>query len=436
MEAPLRGRASSLLSRPLRLLRVISRLNVGGPARQVLWLSRGLCDFGYETTVVAGRIPANEDSLEGEFERAGIPILRFPEMEREISPLRDVAASWGLRRLIGELRPDLIHVHLSKAAFLVRVARILSPARRFAPVVYTHHGNRLRGYFSPMKESLVRMTERALAPWTEAFLVLSPQQRDEIALEFRVGRLSQYRVVPLGLDLSFVDRLEGHRGELRKELALSPERPLVGIVGRIAPIKNHELFVAAAAAVAASWGPENRPLFVVVGSGSQQELKALERRVHAAGLAQDFRFLGTRKDPAEFLADLDVVALTSRNEGTPLSLIEAMAAGRAIVATDVGGVRDLLTQEWGEDAGKPWVLSEKPRGLLVASGAVEEFAAALTAILRDPARREEIGRASREFARSRFSLGRLLRDLDVVYREVLEGSRNQGRPRFSRRQPA
>jgi len=408
---------------PIRLLRIISRLNVGGPARQVFWLSHGLRDLGYDTTVVAGRIPANEDSLEGEFERAGVPVLRFPEMEREISPVRDLAASWRLRRLIRELRPDLIHVHLSKAAFLVRFARILSPARDFAPVVYTHHGNRFRGYFSPAKQMLVCITERILASWTEAFVVLSPQQRDEIALEFRVGRLSQYRVVPLGLDLSFVGRLESHRGTLRRELSLPPERPLVGIVGRIAPIKNHELFVDAAARVAAGWGTGNRPFFVVVGSGSRQELQALEQRVQAAGLTEDFRFLGTRRDPAEFLADLDVVALTSRNEGTPLSLIEAMAAGRAIVATDVGGVRDLLTREWGEDAGEQWGLSETPRGLLVPSGAVEEFAAALTALLREPSRRERMGRASREFARSRFSLERLNRDLDRVYREVLEGSR-------------
>jgi glycosyltransferase involved in cell wall biosynthesis len=334
------------------------------------------------------------------------------------------------------LGPDLIHVHLSKAAFLVRVARILSPANRFAPVVYTHHGNRLRGYFSPAKQLLVRTTERVLAPWTEAFLVLSPQQRDEIALELRVGRPSQYRVVPLGVDLSFVDRLDSHRGELRRELGLAPERPLVGIVGRVAPIKNHELFVAAASAVAARWGPDKRPFFVVVGSGAKGEMESLQERVQAGRLAQDFRFLGTRKDPAEFLADLDVVTLTSRNEGTPLSLIEAMAAGRAIVATDVGGVRDLLTREWAEDAGKPWGLSPNPRGILVPSGAVEQFADALTAVLREPARREEMGRASRDFARSRFSLGRLIRDLDRVYREVLEESRRRAGPRLRRRRSA
>ncbi len=414
------GRRLSSGGRPIRLLRVITRLNVGGPARQVLWLSQGLRDFGYDTTVIAGRIPSNEDSLEGEFTRAGIPVLQFPEMEREISPLRDLGASWRLRRLIRRLRPDLIHVHLSKAAFLVRIARILSPAGDFAPVVYTHHGNRFRGYFSPAKQILVRATEKLLARWTEAFVVLSPQQRDEIAREVGIGRQSQYRVVPLGLDLSFVERLESHRGGLRRELGLPAERPLVGIVGRVAPIKNHGLFVDAAAAVAAAWGPANPPFFVVIGSGSLQELRALEQRVDAAGLTRDFRFLGTRRDPATFLADLDVLALTSLNEGTPLSLIEAMAAGLAIVATDVGGVRDLLTREWRGDAGEPWVPSATPRGILVRSGAAGEFAKALSAILRDPARRRQMGDASREFARSRFSLERLHRDLDRLYRGILD----------------
>jgi glycosyltransferase involved in cell wall biosynthesis len=153
-------------------------------------------------------------------------------------------------------------------------------------------------------------------------------------------------------------------------------------------------------------------------------MDALARRVESAGLERDLRFLGTRPDPADFLADLDVVALTSLNEGTPLSLIEAMAAGRAIVATDVGGVRDLLTREWGDDPGEPWTLSAVPRGFLVPSGDVEQFAAALITILREPARSEKMTGAAREFARSRFSLERLCRDLDRIYREILSASRS------------
>lgn len=252
---------------PIRLLRVISRLNVGGPARQVFWTARGLKAYGYETTVVAGRLPSNEDSLEDLFEREGISVLRFPEMEREISPLRDLAAAWRFKRVVRRARPQIIHVHLSKAAFLVRAARLLSPATAYPPVVYTHHGNRFRGYFSAPKTGLVRWTEKALAPWTERFLVLSPQQRREILEEAGVGKGSQYRVVPLGVDLGFTSRLSAHRGALRSALEIGPGRPLVGIIGRVAPIKAHELFVDVAAAVRAGWRDGDPPVLRGRGLG-------------------------------------------------------------------------------------------------------------------------------------------------------------------------
>jgi glycosyltransferase involved in cell wall biosynthesis len=408
---------------PARILRVISRLNVGGPARQVFWVSEGLRRFGYETTVVAGRVPDNEDSLEPVFDAAGIPVRRFPEMEREISVLSDVAAAWRMRRLVREVAPDLIHVHLSKAAFLVRMARLFSPFARHPPVVYTHHGNRFRGYFRGAKAKAVLWTEKALAPFTSRFLVLSPQQRDEIARDLRIGRPARYRVVPLGIDLAFTRRLAGNRGALRRELGIAPARPLVGIVGRVAPIKAHEMFVDAAAAVREGVPPGEGPAFVVIGSGAAREMSALEERAGARGIATDFFFAGTRPDPGAFLADLDLVALTSRNEGTPLSLIEAMAAGLPIVATDVGGVRDLLTREWEGDPGKPWRVSSEPRGLLVASGDVAGFAAALRSLLADPEARRRMGEAGRRFAESRFSIDRLLSDLDAVYRELLPARR-------------
>lgn len=372
---------------------------------------------------MTGAVPANEDDLEAPFDAAGVPVVRFPAMEREISPLADLAAAWRMRRLIREARPDLIHVHLSKAAFLVRVARILSPFSAHPPVVYTHHGNRLRGYFSPVKAGVVRWTERLLARFTDRFLVLSPQQRDEISGELRIGDPRRYRVVPLAVDLSFLERLDEHRGALRAELGLEPGRPLIGIVGRVAPVKEHAMFIDAAAEVLRGWEGEGRPFFVVIGSGSAGEMEALRSRVDRAGIGGSFRFLGTRPDPAAFLADLDVVALTSRNEGTPLSLIEAMAASRAIVATDVGGVRDILTREWTDGADGPWRESEEPRGLLVASGDVRGFAAAVTALLRDPAARARLALAGERHARSAFSLERLLGDLDRVYRELLRPDR-------------
>ena len=414
------------MARPLRILRVISRLNVGGPARQVLWLARDLRARGWETTVVAGTIPRNEDSLEGEFDAAGIPITRFPEMEREIDFLRDGRAAWRLRRLVRDSGTDLVHAHLSKAAFLVRAARVLSPGGSFPPVVYTHHGNRLSGYFSPWKQALVRGAERALAPWTEAFLVLSPQQREEIAVRIGIGRPSQYRVVPLGTDLGFLERLDAQRGRLRAELGVAAGRPIVGIVGRVAPIKDHATFVDAAARVLADGVRGEPPFFVVVGAGSEGEMESLRKRVAEARIGAHFRFLGTRKDPAAFLADLDVVALTSRNEGTPLARIEARASGMPIVATDVGGVADLLTREWAGDPDGEWRLSAVPRGVLVPPGDPRAFADALRGLLDDPARRAAMGRASRDHARRSFSLDRLTADLDRVYRDVLGAVRPAG----------
>ncbi|HEY6148738.1 MAG TPA: glycosyltransferase, partial [Thermoanaerobaculia bacterium] len=181
--------------------------------------------------------------------------------------------------------------------------------------------------------------------------------------------------------------------------------------------------VDAAAAVRACLPPGEGPVFVVIGSGFAREMAALQERARAQGLGDGLRFLGTRPDPAVFLADLDLVALTSKNEGTPLSLIEAMAAGLPILATDVGGVRDLLTREWGAAPGDPWRESAEPRGVLVPSGDVEAFAAAARALLADPDARKRLGEAGRRFAESRFSLDRLLSDLDAVYRELLPSRR-------------
>ena len=168
--------------------------------------------------------------------------------------------------------------------------------------------------------------------------MLSPQQRDEIAARLRIGRPYQYRVVPLALDLSFTSRLGAHRGELRRELGVADGRPLVGIVGRVAPIKAHEMFVDAAASIravlAADQGARVRRDRV---RARRRRWPLSGNRARARGLGDDLRFIGTPPDPAVFLADLDLVALTSKNEGTPLSLIEAMAAGIPIVSTDVGG---------------------------------------------------------------------------------------------------
>jgi len=404
---------------PRRILRVITRMNAGGPARHVAWASEGLAARGWETRLLTGDVDIGEDDLSGVAEARGLDLRRLPGLAREIDPLRDGAALAKIVAAIRDFDPRIVHTHTAKAgllgraaAFLVNVAR--SPAERIR-TVHTFHGNVLSGYFPPLRQAAIRGLERALAhAATDAILVLSPQQRDEIVERFRVAPAEKVSIVPLAVDLRDSETLPP-RGAFRREMGLEDADFVVGMVSRIAPVKNHEMFLHAAARTLRE-APQAR--FVVVGDGPAAP--ALAQLAHTLGIEGAVRFAGTRTDLARIYADLDVVALTSRNEGTPLCFVEAMAAGRAVVGTDVGGVRDLLTSEWsGPVAQRRFAGSPQPRGLLVAPGDVEGFAAALRRLASDEALRSELGAAGRLYARRNHALPRLMDDLEEVYARVL-----------------
>lgn len=401
-----------------RILRLVTRLNAGGPARHVAWVSEGLDARGWETRLLAGEPAAGEDDLSAAV--AGrVALRRVAGLSREIHPRRDAEAFAKIVAEIREFRPDVVHTHTAKAGLLGRSAAFaVNATRRRAArirVVHTFHGNVLSGYFSPFRARTFRHLERLLARRaTDAILVLSPQQRAEIVDRFRVAPERKVSIVPLALDLAEFS-IPTARGAFRRELGFPDDAFLVGIVGRIAPVKNHEMFVDAAARTLEA-APHAR--FVVVGDGPAAP--ALARRAHAAGLGSAIRFAGLRTDLTQIYTDLDVVALTSRNEGTPLSLIEAMASGRPVVATDVGGVRDLLTREWtGPVFDRRFSDSRTPRGLLVDSGDIQGFASALVGLASDAARRDALGAAGRLYARSGHDLPRLLDDLEEVYSRAL-----------------
>jgi glycosyltransferase involved in cell wall biosynthesis len=344
------------------------------------------------------------------------------ELSREIRPFRDWASLRRVEALVEAFDPDVLHTHTAKAGFVGRWAALRANRRRLRAgrppirVVHTFHGNVLSGYFSPAKSLLFRGIERQLARRaTDAIVVLSPQQREDIVVRHRVVPAERVYVIPLGLDLSEFERLPA-RGRFRSEIGLGTGDVVFGMVGRIAPIKNHKLFLRATAIVARSL-PAAR--FVVVGGGEGAE--GLRRLASELGIGDRVRFAGVRTDLSSVYADLDVMALTSRNEGTPLSLIEAMAAGVPVVATDVGGVRDLLTQEWsGDIVSRRFHTSAQPRGLLVASGDAEGFAAALLRLAREAALARTLGEAGRAYAFRYHGLPRLLEDVDRLYRLTLE----------------
>ncbi len=406
----------------IRVVRIIARLNVGGPARHVVWLTEGLRDAGYETTLVAGVVPAGEDDM-GYFAAANdVRPHVIPEMSREISP-QDVVTVWKLYKLFRRERPHIVHTHTAKAGTVGRVAgllyRWLTPRTllgqpRRCRFVHTYHGHIFHSYYGPAKTRLFLLIEKTLARMSDRIVAISPQQFHEIHEEFGVGRARQFRVIPLGLDTSVFSNWKERRGALRDELQVDEDEALVGIVGRLTEVKNHALFLQAAALFKEKFGAR-RVRFVIIGDG--QLRGQLEEQARALGLHTDVLFLGTRSDPENFYPALDVVALTSLNEGTPLTLIEAMANARACVATEVGGVVDLLGEQRA-GGGEAWAVCE--RGVRVRSKDAAAFAEALFHLVDDARLRDELGARGRLFVEQNYSKDRLLADVTNLYRELTE----------------
>ncbi|HEY2946150.1 MAG TPA: glycosyltransferase [Vicinamibacteria bacterium] len=381
--------------RGVRVLRLFSRLNVGGPSIHVILLTAGLKDRGYETHLVIGQESPREGNLFDLAARKGVDCVALPGLGREVRPWRDLRALLGLYRMMKSFRPHIVHTHTAKAGMLGRVAARVAGV---PVVVHTFHGHVLRGYFGPLTTAFYRAVERRLGASADVLVAVSDAvKRDLVALG--VAPAAKIRVIPLGLDL---EPLAGAlpRGSLRGEAGVPEEAPLVGIVGRLAPIKDVGTFLRAAAAVRAAV-PAAR--FAVVGDG--EERGRLEAERARLGLADGVFFHGWRRDMAAVYGDLDVVVNCSRNEGTPVALIEAMAAGRPVVATRVGGTPDLL--------------GDGRRGLLVPAGDADALAAGVVEALRGSDAVLARAREARAYVLAHHSSRRLIEDVDALYQELL-----------------
>jgi glycosyltransferase involved in cell wall biosynthesis len=406
----------------MKILRIIARLNVGGPARHVVWLTEGLKPHGYETLLVAGVVPPGEEDMSYVAAASGVQPFTLPEMSREIS-LKDALTIWKLFRLMRREQPDIVHTHTAKAGTVGRIAGLmysaLSGQRRRCRFVHTYHGHVFHSYYGKFKTRLFLAIERFLARFaTDRIIAISEQQRREINEVFRVGRLEQFAVIPLGIDMSVYASWRDRRPRLRAELKLKDDDLLIGIVGRVTEIKNHRLFLEAAALLKNSIG--SRVRFVVIGDGNLRH--DLEEQAKLLRLENDVSFLGTRNDPENFYPALDIVALTSLNEGTPLTLIEAMANARPVIATAVGGVVDLIGEPLPpvsqDDEAKGYQICQ--RGVSVASGDAQGFARGLARLIEDPRLRDDLGRRSLEFVTRHYAKERLLTDIAKLYRELIQ----------------
>jgi glycosyltransferase involved in cell wall biosynthesis len=415
----------------MKVVRIIARLNVGGPARHVVWLTEALRASGHESTLIAGTVPEGEGDM-SYFARAhGVEPLIIPELSREIS-LRDAVAAWKLYRQLLRLRPDIVHTHTAKAGTVGRLAgllyRWLVPSAlwlRPRPVrfVHTYHGHIFHSYYGALKTRLFILIEKVLARLaTDRIVVISPQQYREIHETFGVGRPRQFAVIRLGLDLGAFGDWPKRRRILREELGAGLDEVLVGIVGRLTEIKHHSLFLRAAARYGerrqARGAGTPRVRFLVIGDGHL--LGQLREEARALGLGPEVLFLGQRDDAENFYPGLDIVALTSRNEGTPLTLIEAMANERAVVAVGVGGVVDLLGDEAQDESSasrEEYAVCE--RGVLVRRQEAEAFAAALERVVEDESLRREMGERAARFVEREYAKERLVSDVSRLYQELL-----------------
>ena len=381
----------------IKILRIIARLNVGGPAIHVVNLNAGLDPARFESLLVCGREHPAEGSMADYALSCGVHPIVIPEIVNEFSlKLRDGKALAKLWRLMRRERPHIVHTHTARAGLLGRVAARLAGV---PVVVHTFHGHVLRGYYSAPKTELLRRMEQALAWGTDRIVTVSERVKDEL-VNYGVAPPERITVIPLGFDLHPFLSCEDQRGLFRRELGLRDGTRLVGIVGRLFPIKNHRLFLDAAARVAAR-EPDCR--FVIVGDGILRP--ELEQVSSDLGLAGRVIFTGWRKDLPRIYADLDVLVVSSDNEGTPVSAIEAMAARCPVVATRVGGIPDLIID--GET------------GFLVPPKNAEQLAAAVIHLLREPDVAHRVGQAARAVARERFSVERLIDDTEDLYEELL-----------------
>ena len=389
---------------PIRVLRIITRLNIGGPSIQAIALSDRLTACGFETLLVHGRLGESEGDMR--YLLSPSTKTRYvASLRRSVAPLHDVVALARLLDILRDWRPGIVHTHMAKAGTLGRMAAAIynGTTGRDAPacVVHTYHGHVLEGYFSPAKTRLFIGIERALARATDRIVAISPRIRDELLNQHRIGVAGQYRVVPLGFDLdAFVQIDDGARRAARAALGIDAAAHVVATVGRLTAIKQHALFLETAALVA---DRDPASLFLVVGDG---ELRGeLERIARERGLADRVRFLGWRRDLATIYGATDVFLLTSRNEGTPVALVESLAAGVPGVSTDVGGVGDLIQS--------PEV------GLLAPFGDARGLANHVVKLLADPALRRRMGEAGRRSVVARYGLERLVTDIAACYRELV-----------------
>jgi glycosyltransferase involved in cell wall biosynthesis len=386
-------------TRPTRVLRIINRFNVGGPVYNVTYLTKYLPET-YETLLIGGCATQTEQDATYILSEHGIQAHVLPSMSRSIRIFNDLKTFYILLKLIRSFKPDIVHTHASKAGVLGRIA---AKTMGVQVIVHTYHGHVFHGYFNPTITKLIVFIERILGKITTKIITISTAQQQDIVTTFRIAPENKTAVIPLGFDLTRFEKSAENRMELRKKMNLKAHQTAVAIVGRIAPIKNHRLFIDAAAK-AYKKHPEEF-IFYVVGDGELRDDLTNYISTTYPWLNSSVIFTSWIADMTTFYPAMDLVCLTSINEGTPVSLIEAQASGIPVLSTNVGGVKD--------------VIHPNETGIILNEHSAEELSNHLIELHLNSELRIKMSQNARNFVKERYTYYRLVDDIDGLYKTLL-----------------
>jgi glycosyltransferase involved in cell wall biosynthesis len=397
-----------------RILRILNRFNLGGPTYNAAYLSRYLAPE-YETMLIGGRHKEDEDSSEFILNSMGLSATIIPDMHREISPVNDLMVYNKLKQIIQDFKPDIVHTHAAKAGMLGRRAAY---SLRVPVIVHTFHGHVFHSYFNQIATATFIQIERALAKRTTRIIAISDLQQKELTETYRIALPGKFSVIPLGFDLERFDLNQNEKRKMfRERYGIPDDVVAVGIVGRVVPIKNHSYFIDVISLLKKA--VNKKVVAVIVGDG---ELRlSTEEYARKKGLVTGSRYNEKEKtdviftswirDVDKVYAGLDVVTLTSKNEGTPVSIIEALASGKPVVSTDAGGVKDVV---------------EHGKSGFIATGE-QDFTAYLKQLIENPAMAAQAGKTGKSSVVQKYSYQRLVSDTASLYAELLSGSRNSAK---------
>lgn len=381
-----------------KVLRIVNRFNLGGPTYNAAYLTKYLAPE-FETFLVGGMKDKSEESSEFILKNLNIDYRIIPSMRRSVNLFRDLSAYSELKNIIREFRPDIVHTHAAKAGALGRKAAF---ACNVPATVHTFHGHVFHSYFGAIRTSVYKAIERKLAIKTSAIIAISDKQKEELVAVHKIASTDKVHVIPLGFDLSrFGESLDEKRKNFRAKYDLTEDEIAIGIIGRLVPVKNHLLFIEAIKFVTERAQRKIRAF--IIGDGELRTL--LEQKVASYRLADRIVFTSWEKEVDKIYPGLDIVCMSSFNEGTPVSLIEAQAAGKPIVSTNVGGIENAVMP------GQTALLSEV--------GDAQRFCENLLELVEDDAKRISFSRQGAGFVKDKFHYQRLVSVTRKLYLRLL-----------------